>query len=89
MNKAPEKHQILSVTQLNQNVGQLLEQHLPKLWVEGEISNLSRPTSGHLYFTLKDQNAQVRCAMFRNSQKSVTFSLKNGLQVLVLSLIHI
>ena len=83
MNKAPEKHQILSVSQLNQNVGQLLEQHLPKLWVEGEISNLSRPTSGHFYFTLKDQNAQVRCAMFRNSQKSLTFSLKNGLQVLV------
>ena len=83
MIKAPEQHQILSVTQLNQNVGQLLEKHLPRLWVEGELSNLSRPTSGHLYFTLKDQNAQVRCAMFRNNQKSVTFSIKNGLQVLV------
>ena len=83
MSKAPEQHQILSVTQLNQNVGQLLEQHLPRIWVEGELSNLSRPTSGHLYFTLKDQNAQVRCAMFRNNQKSVTFNIKNGLQVLV------
>ncbi len=73
---------ILSVTALNAEVNQLLSQGFPALWVEGEISNLSRPRSGHLYFSLKDANAQLRCAMFRNRALSCQLTLENGMKVL-------
>ena len=58
---------IFSVSELNRTVSQLFETQFPLLWVEGEISNFARPASGHWYLTLKDRQAQVRCAMFRNS----------------------
>lgn len=74
---------IFSVSRLNQAVRTLLEQDLGQIWVSGEISNLSQPSSGHWYFTLKDDNAQVRCAMFRNSNRRVTFRPQHGQQVLV------
>ncbi|WP_461518184.1 exodeoxyribonuclease VII large subunit [Porticoccus sp.] len=72
----------LTVSQLNRRARQLLETHLPLVWVEGEISNLSRPASGHWYFTLKDEQAQVRCAMFRNRIALTTFRPENGDHVL-------
>lgn len=74
---------VFTVTQLNRRVRQLLEIHLPMIWVEGEISNLSRPGSGHWYFTLKDEQAQVRCAMFRNRNGLVRFQPAHGDHVLV------
>lgn len=74
---------ILTVTLLNEQVRDLLEGSFPNLWVEGEISNLSQPTSGHLYFTLKDAGAQIRAAMFRGNNRFLRFSPKNGQQVLV------
>jgi len=61
----------------------LLETHLSLLWARGEISNLSRPSSGHWYFTLKDSDAQIRCAMFRNRNGLVGKAPKDGDQVLV------
>ena len=75
--------QILSVSQLNRNVRHLIETQLPLLWVEGEISNFARPASGHWYLTLKDDQAQVRCAMFRNANQRVAFQPANGTHVLV------
>ncbi|SUJ05288.1 Exodeoxyribonuclease 7 large subunit [Serratia marcescens] len=51
-----------------------------QIWLSAEISNLSQPASGHWYFTLKDDRAQVRCAMFRNSNRRVTFRPQNGQQ---------
>ena len=57
--------------------------HFPLLWVTGEVSNFSAPTSGHLYFTLKDQDAQVRCAMFRRYSASMRCQPYNGMQVRV------
>ncbi len=75
--------QIFSVSQLNRSVRHLLETQLPMLWVEGEISNFARPGSGHWYLTLKDDQAQVRCAMFRNANQRVGFQPANGTQVLV------
>ncbi|WP_461482591.1 exodeoxyribonuclease VII large subunit [Porticoccus sp.] len=72
----------LTISQLNRRARQLLETHLPLVWVEGEISNLSRPASGHWYFTLKDEQAQVRCAMFRNRIGLTTFRPDNGDHVL-------
>lgn len=74
---------ILSVSDLNAEVNILLGQGFPLLWVEGEISNLSRPASGHLYFSLKDQKAQIRCAMFRNRNMRLSITPENGMKVLV------
>ncbi|MDR2214086.1 MAG: exodeoxyribonuclease VII large subunit [Pseudomonadales bacterium] len=73
----------LSVTQLNRLARQLLEEHFPAVLVEGEISNLALPGSGHWYFTLKDAGAQVRCAMFRNRNMFVRLRPRDGMQVLV------
>lgn len=74
---------VLSVGQLNRLARQLLEDCFPQIWVEGEISNLSRPSSGHWYFTLKDAQAQVRCAMFRNRNIRIRFQPGDGTKVLV------
>ncbi len=79
----PPEKQIFSVSQLNRRARQLLETHLSLLWVDGEVSNLSRPASGHWYFTLKDDKAQIRCAMFRNRNRGVKFKLENGQQILL------
>ena len=75
--------QIISVSDLNKNAKRLLESEFPILFVEGEISNLARPSSGHWYFTLKDEKAQVRCAMFRNRNHLVRFQPRDGQQVVV------
>ncbi|MGH8370188.1 MAG: exodeoxyribonuclease VII large subunit, partial [Gammaproteobacteria bacterium] len=80
---SPPTRQIYTVSALNRAARGLLEGGLPQLWVEGEISNLSRPTSGHFYFSLKDAAAQVRCALFRNRAGLLRFAAKDGLQVLV------
>lgn len=71
----------MSPSQLNRQVKSLLESHFDFIWVEGEISNFARPSSGHWYFTLKDDRAQVRCAMFRNRNQRVRQLPQNGDQV--------
>lgn len=73
---------IYSITQLNQEVRSLLELHFPPVWVEGEVSNLRAPGAGHVYFTLKDTGAQLRCALFRMRNAALTFKLKDGMHVL-------
>ena len=75
--------EILSISELNKTVKSLLETEFSFLYVEGEISNFSRPSSGHWYFTLKDEKAQIKCAMFRNQNRSVPFEPKNGQQVVL------
>ena len=74
---------ILTVTQLNRATGQLLGEHFLSVLVEGELSNVTQPSSGHLYFTLKDANAQVRCALFKTQQRRLAFKPENGKQVIV------
>ena len=74
---------IYSVSQLNQSVRLMLENQLGAVWLTGEISNFSQPISGHWYLSLKDENAQVRCAMFRMKNLRVSFRPTNGMQVLV------
>ncbi len=76
------KTHILTVTQLTTQIKNLLEGAFPEVWVEGEISNLSVPQSGHAYFTLKDEHAQVRAVMFRSSLRFLKFTLQHGIQVL-------
>ena len=74
---------VFTVSQLNQRAKQLLEITFSSVKVEGEISNLSRPSSGHWYFTLKDKGAQVRCAMFRSRTAQVKFQPKEGDKIVV------
>ncbi len=79
----PPRHQpqtpvTLTVSQLNRQARQLLESHFDYLWVEGEVSNFAAPASGHWYFSLKDGNAQVRCAMFRNRNQRIKPKPANG-----------
>lgn len=75
--------EVLSVSQLNNRTRLLLEDVFSGIWVEGEISNLARPASGHVYFTLKDSQAQVRCALFRQNAARVRQALRDGLAVKV------
>lgn len=79
----------ISVSDLNRRVKALLEQGVPRLWVIGEISNLARPPSGHVYFTLKDESSQIRCAFFRQRQRGPTARLADGDQVLVFGRVSI
>jgi len=72
---------ILTVSELNRQARLLLEQRFPLLWVSGEVSNLTRAASGHIYFSLKDAQAQVRCVMFRSRAQVLPWKLDNGQQV--------
>ncbi|MBK9350471.1 MAG: exodeoxyribonuclease VII large subunit [Sulfuritalea sp.] len=72
---------VLSVSELNRLVRRTLEQGFPLLWVTGEISNLTRAASGHVYFSIKDDSAQARCVMFRARAMAIPWKLENGLQV--------
>jgi exodeoxyribonuclease VII large subunit len=78
-----EQRDVYSVGRLNREARMLLEGGLPALWIEGEISNFSSPASGHWYFTLKDRDAQVRCAMFRARNQGTGFRPRDGQQVLL------
>jgi len=83
---AEEKKRVFSVRELNLAAKQLLENGLPLLWVRGEISNFVCAASGHWYFSLKDEQAQVRCVMFRHKSQYLDWQPKNGMQVEVLAL---
>ena len=72
----------ITVSQLNHRAKTLLEKGLARLWVEGEISNMARPASGHIYFSLKDEKAQVRAAWFRQRQRGPAIGFKDGDKVL-------
>ncbi|WP_217522195.1 exodeoxyribonuclease VII large subunit [Vibrio metschnikovii] len=74
---------IYTVSRLNAEVRLLLENEMGIVWLIGEISNFSAPVSGHWYLTLKDSRAQVKCAMFKGNNRSVSFKPQNGQQVLV------
>ncbi|RDS86412.1 exodeoxyribonuclease VII large subunit [Dyella psychrodurans] len=78
----PPRH-ILTPSTLNRLVRGLLEDALPLVWIEGELSNVARPASGHLYFTLKDSAAQVRCAMFKPKTNWLRFKPADGMHVLM------
>ena len=78
-----EDEKVLSVTNLNRMAKLLLEDNFPAVVVEGEISNLATPASGHWYLTLKDKTSQIRCAMFVNRNRLVRFKPQNGKQIIV------
>jgi len=74
---------IYTVSTLTREIKEVLETSFPRLWVEGEISNFKRHSSGHFYFTLKDESAQIRCAMWRFKADALRFRLEDGLKVLL------
>ncbi len=78
-----EQRKIFTVSRLNQEVQQALESGFGLLWLQGELSNFSRPASGHFYFTLKDSQSQIRCAMFRGRNRYIDFKPQDGEAVLV------
>ncbi|MFB4204084.1 Exodeoxyribonuclease 7 large subunit [wastewater metagenome] len=82
VDNAPPPQDVYTVSRLNREVKLLLESGFPLLWVEGEVSNLARPRSGHIYFSLKDSEAQVRCAMFRNRNLHLRFRPADGTRVI-------
>ena len=73
-----QNKEIISVNELNKSAKNILERSFNNINVIGEISNISRPSSGHIYFTLKDDDAAIRCAMFRNQNLKLNFRPKNG-----------
>ena len=79
----------LTVTELNRLARTTLERAIPLLWVAGEVSNLTRAASGHVYFTLKDSSAQLRCVMFRSRAQLLPWKLENGDQVEARGLVSI
>ncbi|AUJ12911.1 exodeoxyribonuclease VII large subunit [Xanthomonas oryzae pv. oryzae] len=79
---ADRNEQILTPSQLNALARDLLEGSFPLVWVEAELSSVTRPSSGHLYFTLKDARAQIRCAMFKPKSTWLKFQPREGLRVL-------
>ena len=72
---------VVTVSELNRRARNVIEANLELLWVSGELSNVTRAASGHWYFSLKDESAQVRCVMFRNKASTLGFELENGMQV--------
>ncbi len=83
MAETERQRDIFTVSRLNMEVRSALEGSFPLLWISGEISNLSMPRSGHLYFSLKDSQAQVRAALFRNKRNYLRFVPEDGMQVIV------
>lgn len=86
---ALDNNRVLSIRELNLAAKQLIEGGLPLLWVRGEISNFVSAASGHWYFSLKDELAQVRCVMFRHKSQYLDFKPANGMQIAVLALASI
>ena len=78
----PFARNIYTVSRLNLDARAIIEEAFSMVWIEGEISNLAHPRSGHVYFTLKDEHCQVRCAMFRMHNRALSFAPEDGLHVL-------
>jgi exodeoxyribonuclease VII large subunit len=81
-NKKMERY-ILSISELTRNIKSILEGNFPDIWVKGEVSNISIPSSGHMYFTLKDEYSQIRAVMFRNRLAFLQCRLEDGMKVIV------
>jgi exodeoxyribonuclease VII large subunit len=81
--------QILKVSELTQQIKHLLEENFPFVWVEGEISNVTFHSTGHFFFTLKDEKAQIRAIMFRSQAQFLPFKPENGIQVVIRGRINV
>ena len=77
----PER-KIYTVSELTERVREILEREYPSVWIQGEVSNLRHAPSGHVYFTLKDDAAQIRCVMFKLQSRFLKFRIEDGLRVI-------
>ncbi|HLE33156.1 MAG TPA: exodeoxyribonuclease VII large subunit, partial [Bacteroidota bacterium] len=80
MNSQPER-EILSVSEVTRLIKASLEGAFPQVWIQGELSNVKRHTSGHLYFTLKDEGAQISGVMWRSRAESLLFTPEDGMMI--------
>ncbi len=78
----PEEQKVLTVSEITRQIKFSLEQRFPRVWVQGEVSNFKRHTSGHLYFTLKDEGAQISVTMWRSRAESLLFAPEDGMKVI-------
>ena len=83
INNFDQQDDVYTVSRLNSEVKFILEENFTQVWVEGEISNFIAPQSGHWYFSLKDPTAQIKCAMFKGSQRKLNFTPKDGMHILL------
>lgn len=83
MQSIPKENQVQTVGQLTSGIKRLLEDSYPAIWVKGEISNLKYQSSGHIYFSLKDDRAQIGAVMFRGDAARLPVRLKDGMEVIV------
>ncbi|MFH1460377.1 MAG: exodeoxyribonuclease VII large subunit [Candidatus Omnitrophota bacterium] len=83
-----ERH-VYKVSELTQDVRKILEDSFPSVWVEGEISTVRTPQSGHMYFTLKDDKAQLKCVFFRNASLNLNFKIEEGLSCIIFGRISV
>ena len=81
MENSPKQPHVYSVSELNAKIKSILEEQFPFVWVGGEVSNFAVPASGHFYFTLKDEKAQLRAVMFRGQNRNLRFELADGMAV--------
>ncbi len=81
MDSITNQRNIFSVSKLNKQIKSLLEENFPFIWMTGEISNFSRPSSGHFYFTLKDNKSQISSVIFRGQNRNLTFIPENGMKI--------
>ncbi|HEU5196928.1 MAG TPA: exodeoxyribonuclease VII large subunit [Methylomirabilota bacterium] len=89
VNSLNSERRVLSVSALSQQLAQVMEERFPAVWVEGEISNFKVYSSGHAYFTLKDEGAQLRCVLFRTRARRVRFEPRDGLHVMAFGAIEV
>lgn len=82
LGERPLRRQILTVSQLTRDIKIILENSLPQIWVVGEVSNLAKPASGHIYFTLKDSSTQIRAVFFKEQNRLLKFEIKDGMQLI-------
>ncbi len=78
-----------SVTSLTNLISDLIDENLGYIWLEGEVSNLRIPSSGHYYFTLKDDNSQIRAVMFKTQKRAIPFEIQNGQKLLCLGAVSV
>ncbi len=76
-----EEKYIYKVSELSSHIKIILEDSFPRIWVEGEVSNLSSPASGHMYFTLKDKNSELKCVLFKSHGKNIKFDIEDGMHI--------
>lgn len=81
INNSPIQRKIYTVSELTSDIKALLEENFPFIWIQGEISNFRTPVSGHFYFTLKDENAQINAVIFRRQNQNLKFTPENGMSV--------